>query len=111
MERGTPYSVIAVRANDDLRTGPTQTRAHAFSAAGLFYTGKELCISTAKKRTHSTIHPHIPIHLTGRADEIKCFHCGAFRGWQNKNDPRREQGSVPELRLHPLRPARESATR
>ena len=48
MERGTPYSVIAVRANDDLRTGPTQTRAHAFSAAGLFYTGKELCISTAK---------------------------------------------------------------
>ena len=63
----------------------------SFTAAGLFYTGKDLCVSLLKQTyiylltVPSTL---LTCHLiTGHADEIRCFHCGGwFRGWLGDYD-------------------------
>ena len=67
----------------------------SFAAAGLFYTGKDLCVSLLN---HShiysiTVPSTLLYHLiTGHADETRCFHCGGgVRGWLgDENDPWRE---------------------
>ena len=68
----------------------------SFAAAGLFYTGTDLC---AHCLTALLLHKHSFIHatslyrlLTGHADETRCFHCGAgFRGCLgDEDDPWRE---------------------
>ena len=64
----------------------------ALSAAGVFFTGNDLCIRVAKQTnntcTHSILRTHITVlHiLTGHAHETRCFHCGGgFRGWQDED--------------------------
>ena len=70
--------------------------AEAFSEAGFFYTGIDLCISVANNSTHSILHPHITIfHIhTEFNDETRFFHCGGgLRGWQPTDDPWRQHGT------------------
>ncbi len=95
--RHPAFGTYSARLRSFEKTWPDRNHnAEAFSAAGFFYTGIDLCISAANNGTHSILHPHITIFhiLTGLNDENKCFHCGGgFRGWQDNDDPMSEHGA------------------
>ena len=87
--RHRAFSTYSARLRS-FETWPHQNQsAEAFSAAGFFYTGIDLCISAANNGTHSILHSHITIFhiLTGLNDETRCFLCGGgFRGWKDNDD-------------------------
>jgi hypothetical protein len=85
------FNTCSVRLQSFHKAWPHHN-AKLFSAAGFFYTGTDLAITSIQNATHSTLNPYVYIticHLiTGWDDKTKCFHCGGgLEDWLATDDP------------------------
>ena len=81
-----------LRSFDKAWLHDSKPTAETLRAAGLFYIGTDLVITTVQSGTPSTLHIYTYINifqlLTGRDDRTLCFHCGGgLQDWLDTDDP------------------------